>query len=107
MAKIKDDAVEEAAETEDNKGEEQLEVKPKGDKKSSLHTSTDEVPVSEEYQKRSHELTSKANKHHLSHLRSKISDREDEIRAEERMAEKKSKVPEKFDTQEAPAGVDV
>jgi len=73
----------------------------------SLHHSTSEVPVSEEFQKHAHKLVSKANKHHLSHLQSKISDRHDEIRAEEKMSEKKSKVPEKFDTAEAPSDLGV
>lgn len=53
-----------------------------------LHSSTDEVPVSEEFQRHAHKLVGKANRHHLSHLRSKISNREDELSKGEEEEEK-------------------
>ena len=59
---VEESPEEEAAETPE---QEQAE-----DEGSELHSSTDEVPVSEEYQAAAHKLVGKANKHHLSHLRS-------------------------------------
>jgi hypothetical protein len=71
---------------------------------SGIHESSPEVPVSEKFQQHAHRVISKANKHHLSHLRSKISDREDEIRQQEQSKKQKGKGqgPVEFDSSDMP-----
>jgi hypothetical protein len=64
------------------------------------------VTVSEEYQQHAHKVTHKASKHELSHLRSKINERDDELRQEEReaeMATKGKEAPSEFNTSDMPA----
>lgn len=41
------------------------------------------IVVSEEYQKQAHSLTHKANKHQIAHVRTRVNDREDELRKAE------------------------
>ena len=54
------------------------------DEQSGMHTSTDEVPVSEEFQKATHALLAKANKHHVMHVRNAVNTQEDKLRREEK-----------------------
>ena len=68
-----------------------------------LHKSSDEVPVSEEFQKHAHKLTHKASKHHLQHLRSMINEREDALREEEQAEGEEA--PKEFSMHGAPDGV--
>jgi len=71
------------------------------------------VTVSEDFQQKAHQLLHKATKHEVSHARSKMNDRDDEIRKEEMADENKGKKggkgnqPEEFSTESAPPGVDV
>ena len=60
------------------------------------------VDVPEEFQKQVHALTSKATKAHLGHMRNKINEREDEMRAEE-MASKGNKG--KMSMDDAPSSI--
>lgn len=60
------------------------------------------VDVSEEYQKKVHELTHKANKHELKHLHSKAYDREDELRREENKKAKDGEKSGEFNDSEMP-----
>ena len=73
---------------------------PPGD--SGIHESSPQVPVSEKFQQQAHKLVSGANKHHLSHLRSKIFDREDELRDEETSKKMKGKTPVEFTNADEP-----
>lgn len=57
--------------------------------------STDQVPVSEEFQGAVHKLVSKANRHHIMHMRNAISTREVKMRAEEK--------PDEFSDKEMPS----
>lgn len=66
-------------------------------KQESSRESDDGITVSEEYQKKAHEVTHKATKHHLNHLRGKMNEREDEIRKEEESKKPKDKAPKEFD----------
>lgn len=54
------------------------------DEQDGMMTSSDKVPVSEAFQGAVHSLVSKANKHHIMHMRNAISTREDKMRAEEK-----------------------
>lgn len=63
-------------------------------------SSEEGVDVSEDYQKMAHEVTHKASKHEIGHLRSKMNAREDDMRKEE------SKKDKDFDMKDAPAGMD-
>ena len=54
------------------------------DEQSGMHASTPEVPVSEEFQKATHALLSKANKHHVMHVRNAVNMQEDKLRREEK-----------------------
>ena len=58
---------------------------------SSMHASTDAVPVSEEFQKATHKLLSKANKHHVMHVRNAVNTQEDKLRREEKPDELSAK----------------
>lgn len=92
--------------------EEQMEKdSPEGDidDTGDMHSSSEEVPVSEAFQKHAHKMIKKANKHHIQHIRSKLNEREDEMRKEEMAKEKKGKgkIPDEFSTEAAPAGLDV
>ena len=55
-----------------------------GDDESDMFKSTDEVPVSESYQKATHALLNKANKHHVMHVRNALNTQEDKLRREEK-----------------------
>ena len=57
------------------------------------------VDVSEEYQSAAHKITHKATKHELSHLRSKMNDREDAMRQEEQ------DTPKEYSMEGAPSSV--
>lgn len=56
------------------------------------------VIVSEDYQKQAHGMIHKANKHQLNHIRSRISDREDELRKQEQGKNK----PAEFNSADMP-----
>lgn len=58
------------------------------------------VDVSEDYQKMAHEVTHKASKHEIGHLRSKMNAREDDMRKEENKKDKD------FSVENGPAGLD-
>lgn len=66
------------------------------------------VDVSEDYQSQAHQVTHKASKHEIRHLRGKMNDREDALREEEE-AEKNTKgakmpkgVPETYSSARMP-----
>lgn len=62
------------------------------------------VDIPEDFQQHVHEMMSKASsKHHLAHIRSKLNDKEDEMRKAE-MAKSKGKGA-KFSLDDAPSGV--
>ena len=71
---------------EANTGNKKVAKQPAKDAKSS---GSEGVTVSEEYQKMAHKAVHGRTKHEISHLRSRMNDREDEIRQEE-MASKES-----------------
>ena len=48
----------------------------------------DGVTVSEDYQRKAHEVTHKATRHHLNHLQSKMDDRRAELSKEEQKGKK-------------------
>ena len=66
-------------------------------------TNSEGVDVPEEFQQAVHKLTKGATKAHLSHMRSKINDREDEMRDEE--MSKKGGKGGKFSMDSAPSSV--
>jgi hypothetical protein len=65
------------------------------------------VVVSEDFQKKTHELVHKASKHELHHVRDRVYDREDALRKEEQNSDKKNKKPNaniQFTTADMPKG---
>lgn len=60
------------------------------------------VTVSEEFQKRAHELVSGATKHEMKHLHDKAYAREDEMRKEEEMKNKKANGDKEFSSSDMP-----
>jgi hypothetical protein len=62
---------------------------------------TEGVTVPEEFQAKVHELTHKATKPHLDHMRSKINEREDAMKKEEAMKQKGKKVKD-FSSEDMP-----
>jgi hypothetical protein len=64
------------------------------------------VVVSEDFQKKTHELVHKATKHELHHVRDRVYDREDALRKEEASKEPKKagKYPEVMSTADMPKG---
>lgn len=62
------------------------------------------VTVSEEFQKKAHELIHKASKHELKHVHDRAYSREDELRKAEEMKNKKES-PDEFSMAEAPSSM--
>lgn len=60
-------------------------------KQQSSGESDEGIHVTEEYQKRAHELIHKATKHEVSHVRNRLNDRDDELRKAEMKSNKPSK----------------
>lgn len=75
------------------------------DTKQQLSGESDEgVHVTEEYQKQAHALIGKADKHQVAHVRSRVNDREEELRKAEMKKDKPSKgKPEVFDATSSPS----
>ena len=88
--------------TDDDDGDEEVQAAAQPTEDSGVHASSDAVPVSEKFQQATHKLTSKANKHHLSHMRSKINDREDQLREEEMSKKGKKPTPDTFTAEDMP-----
>lgn len=68
-------------------------------------TGSEGVDISEDYQKQAHAITHKASKHELSHLRSKMNNREDEIRQSEQdeIAKDQKSGPKEFSSSDMPS----
>jgi hypothetical protein len=67
--------------------------------------SAEGVDVPEEFQQKAHELIHKATRAHISHIRGKLSDREQELRDEEEEENKGKKggIPETMSAEDMPA----
>jgi hypothetical protein len=61
------------------------------------------VVIPEDFQKKVHALVHKAPKAHLAHIRSRVSDREDELRKQEQSAMGKKGRKVDFSAEDAPA----
>jgi hypothetical protein len=62
------------------------------------------VVISEDFQKRTHELVHKADKHELHHVRDRVYDREDALRKAEEAKKPKEKYPSVMSTADMPKG---
>ena len=82
---------------------EDIEDNNSGAKQPSEDSPAEGVTVPEEFQAKVHQLVHKATKPHLAHMRSRISDREDEMRKEEMSKKDKDKVPSTYSDAEMPS----
>ena len=67
------------------------------------HDGDEGVMVSEDFQKKAHQLVHKASKHEIRHLHDRASAREEELRKEDEAKKPKSKTPETFSAESEPA----